>query len=50
MTLFETDASGNRISTRYAPGYFQLIRDFASNGSVPGKYGDAEVTRRVPAR
>jgi dienelactone hydrolase len=46
MTLFEADASGDRTSTQYAPGYFQLIRDFALNGAVPGKYGSAEVTRR----
>ena len=45
MTLFEVDPSGERLSTRFAPGYFQLIRDFALHGEVPGKYGDAEVTR-----
>lgn len=45
MTLFEADASGDRTSTRYAPGYFQLIRDFALLRAVPGQYGDAEVTR-----
>ena len=45
MTLFEADASGDRTSTRYAPGYFQLIRDFALLGAVPGQYGDAEVIR-----
>jgi len=51
MTFFEADASGDRISTRYAPGYFQLIRDFALYGAVPGQYGNAEVTRpRVVAR
>ena len=45
MTLFEVDSSGERISTRYAPGYFQLIRDFSLHSSLPGQYGDAEVTR-----
>ena len=51
MTFFEADASGDRISTRYAPGYFQLIRDFALYGAAPGQYGNAEVTRpRVVAR
>jgi hypothetical protein len=29
MTLFETGADGSRISTRYASGYFRMIRDFA---------------------
>jgi hypothetical protein len=46
MTLFEADASGDRTSTRYAPGYFQLIRDFALYGAVAGNYGSAEMTRR----
>ncbi len=45
MTLFEVDATGERISTRYAPGYFQLIRDFSLHGAVSGQYGTAELTR-----
>lgn len=45
MTLFELDAKGERVSTRYAPGYFELIRDFALHGTLHGKYGDAELTR-----
>jgi uncharacterized protein len=48
MTLFEVDADGERLSTRYAPGYFALLRDFARYGALPGQYGDAELTR--PAR
>jgi hypothetical protein len=48
MTLFDVDAAGDRTSTRYAPGYFQLIRDFALYGMVPGDYGDAELTRPPP--
>jgi len=44
MTLFEVDASGERTSTRYAPGYFQLIRDFSLHRTLPGQYGDAELT------
>jgi len=43
MTYFDVDAKGERVSTRYAPGYFDLIRDFA-NGALHGSYGDAEVT------
>ncbi len=51
MTLFETDAAGERTDMRYAPGYFDLIRDFALYGALPGQYGDAELTRpRVVAR
>lgn len=46
MTLFETQADGGRLSTRYADGYFAMIRDFARSGQIPGAYGDAEITRR----
>jgi uncharacterized protein len=45
MTLFDMGADGDRISTRYAPGYFQLIRDFALNGLLTDSYGDAELTQ-----
>jgi hypothetical protein len=44
MTLFETAADGSRISTRYASGYFSMIRDFARDGRLRGVYGDAELT------
>lgn len=44
MTLFETAADGARLSTRYAPGYFAMIRDFARDGQLHGPYGDSEVT------
>jgi dienelactone hydrolase len=45
MTLFDVNAAGDRLSTRYAPGYFQLIRDFARVGQIRGDYGDAELTK-----
>ena len=44
MTLFEVTADGSRDSTRYAPGYFAMIRDFARDGRLSGSYGNAEVT------
>jgi pimeloyl-ACP methyl ester carboxylesterase len=44
IKLFETGADGSRISTRYAPGYFEMIRDFARDGRLHGSYGDAELT------
>ena len=44
MTLFETTPDGERISTRYAPGYFAMIRDFAREGRLSKAYGDAEIT------
>ena len=44
MTLFEVAAgSGERLSTRYAPGYFAMIRDFARDGGLKGVYGDAAI-------
>ena len=45
MTLFDVNAKGDRISTRYAPGYFKLICDFARDGQLTGTYGDAELTK-----
>ena len=45
MTLFEVDAKGERISARYAPGYFRMLRDFALRGTLSGQYGDAQLTR-----
>lgn len=46
MTLFEAAAgSGERLSTRYAPHYFAMIRDFARYGELRGVYGDAEIAR-----
>jgi dienelactone hydrolase len=45
MTLFETGTDGERVSTRYAPGYFEMMRDFARDGRLSPGYGDAQVTR-----
>jgi uncharacterized protein len=44
MTLFETGKDGKRLSTRYAPGYFRMMRDFAREGQLHGSYGDAQFT------
>jgi dienelactone hydrolase len=49
MTLFETGPDGERISTRYAPGYFRMICDFARDGQLHGSYGDAELTTGLRA-
>jgi pimeloyl-ACP methyl ester carboxylesterase len=43
MTLYELDAKGERTSTRYAPGYFSMMRDFARDGAVAD--GSAAITR-----
>ena len=50
MTQFDLGPHGERISTRYAPGYFKLIRDFARDGELTGRYGDAELTTSTSIR
>src|SRR5215469_21537 len=45
MTLFDVNADGERVSTRWAPGYFKLLRDFARDGELTDTYGDAELTQ-----
>jgi uncharacterized protein len=49
MTLFETGSDGSRVSTRYASGYFRMIRDFARDGQLHGSYGDAKLTTGLKA-
>src|SRR5579884_186518 len=46
MTEYEVDAKGERLSTRYAPGYFQMMADFIRDGHIGKKYGNAEITGR----
>ncbi len=45
MTEYELDAKGERASTRFSPGYFAMMRDFARDGVLRGSYGRAEITR-----
>lgn len=46
MTEYELDAKGERVSTRYAPGYFQIMTDFIRNGRIGGAgYGNAQITQ-----
>ncbi|MDO9368678.1 MAG: alpha/beta hydrolase [Sphingopyxis sp.] len=44
MTEFDTAPDGTRISTRYTPGYFRLLIDYAKGGKLATTYGDAEIT------
>jgi pimeloyl-ACP methyl ester carboxylesterase len=44
MTEFETRPDGERASTRFAPGYFAMMRDFIRNGRLHGPYGRAAIT------
>lgn len=52
MTLYEMNDKGERVSTRFAPGYFQMMADFIRDGRIGARYGDAEITRgsQRPAR
>jgi hypothetical protein len=45
MTEYEVASNGERVSTRYAPGYFTMMRDFARNGQVAGSYGSSVVVK-----
>jgi dienelactone hydrolase len=45
MTQYELNAQGERVSTRYAPGYFRMMADFIAEGRIGPRYGDAEITR-----
>src|SRR5437870_2048567 len=45
MTEYEVDSNGERVSTRYAPGYFAMMRDFARNGQLSGPYGSSVVNK-----
>jgi pimeloyl-ACP methyl ester carboxylesterase len=44
MTEFETRPGGERVSTRYAAGYFAMMRDFAESGRLGGRYGASVIT------
>src|SRR5437879_10600169 len=45
MTEYEIASDGERVSTRYAPGYFAMMRDFARNGQLSGSYGSSVVVK-----
>ena len=45
MTEFETAPDGSRVSTRFTPGYFRLLIDYAKGARLAPAYGDAEITR-----
>lgn len=44
ITLFDTAPNGERTSTRWEPGYYAMIRDYARDGTLHGVYGEAVVT------
>lgn len=45
MTEFELTPDGRRVSTRFTPGYFRLLIDYAKNGKAAAAYGDADIIR-----
>ena len=45
MTEYEVAPNGERLSTRYAPGYFAMMRDFARNGQLSGTHGSSMVVK-----
>ena len=44
MTEYETKPNGERVSTRYAAGYFAMMRDFARSGVLKATYGGSVIT------
>jgi hypothetical protein len=45
ITEYELKPDGARVSTRYAPGYFAMMRDFIRDGRIGDRYGKAEITK-----
>ena len=45
MTEYELDAKGERLSTRYSPGYFDMMADFIRTGRIGARYGNAQITQ-----
>lgn len=45
MTEYELNAKGERVSTRFAPGYFQMMANFIRDGRIGEHYGNAEISQ-----
>jgi dienelactone hydrolase len=45
MTEYEIDANGERVSTQFAPGYFEMMADFIRDGRINAHYGKATIDR-----
>jgi pimeloyl-ACP methyl ester carboxylesterase len=48
ITEYELNAKGERVSTRFAPGYFQMMADFIRDGRIGEHYGKARITQPRP--
>jgi pimeloyl-ACP methyl ester carboxylesterase len=47
MREYELNAKGERVSTRFAPGYFQMMANFIRDGRIGEHYGNAQITQPV---
>ena len=46
MTEYEVNSKGERLSTRYAPGYFEMMADFIRDGRIRAEYGNARTVQK----
>jgi len=47
---YEIASSGARVETRYANGYYAMLRDYIRDGRLTGSYGASKITRPPAAR
>ena len=45
MTEYELGPKGERLSTHFVSGYFQMMADFIRDGRIGAHYGKAEITQ-----
>jgi len=45
MTEYDVAPNGERVSTRYAPGYLVMMRDFARSRQLSDSYGSSVIVR-----
>ncbi len=45
MTLYELNAKGERVSTHFAPRYFEMMSDFIRDGAIGSHYANAQITQ-----
>ena len=50
MTEYEKGPGGERVSTRFSPGYFAMMRDYIRDGRLDGSYGRARIFRPKAGR
>src|SRR5262249_35227188 len=46
LTEYEIGPDGERVSTHYVAGYFDMMCDFASTGRLHGPYGSSVITSK----